>query len=57
MAKPSPLDKLSIWGYGEMYWSRPTRQSENTRADFARGVFSLGHPFDDKTRFNSEFEI
>ncbi|UXU90082.1 OprO/OprP family phosphate-selective porin [Burkholderia sp. S-53] len=57
LAKPSPLDNLNIWGYGEMYYSRPTRQSENTRADLARGVFGIGYQFDDKTRFNSEFEI
>jgi hypothetical protein len=57
LAKPSPLDNLSLWGYGELYYARPTRKSENTRADLARGVFGIGYQFDDKTRFNSEFEI
>lgn len=57
MAKPSPLDNLSLWGYGELYYARPTRRSEDTRADLARGVFGIGYQFDEKTRFNSEFEI
>ncbi|WP_438942948.1 porin [Paraburkholderia piptadeniae] len=57
LAKPSPLDNLSLWGYGELYYVRPTRHSEDTRADLARGVFGIGYQFDDKTRFNSEFEI
>ena len=57
LAKPSPLDNLSLWGYGELYYARPTRKSEDTRADLARGVFGIGYQFDEKTRFNSEFEI
>jgi hypothetical protein len=57
LAKTSPLENVSLWGYGEMYYTRPTRKSENTRADLARGVFGIGYQFDEKTRFNSEFEI
>jgi regulator of replication initiation timing len=57
LAKTSPLENVSLWGYGELYYARPTRKSEDTRADLARGVFGIGYQFDDKTRFNSEFEI
>jgi opacity protein-like surface antigen len=56
-SKPSPLDNLTLWGYGEANYSRPTRASEKTKADLARAVFGIGYRFDDKTRFNSEFEI
>jgi hypothetical protein len=49
--------KLSIWGYGEAYYTQPTREHGLTQADLARAVFGLGYQFDDRTRFNSEFEI
>ena len=55
--RPSPLDNLTLWGYGEANYSRPTRRSEDTKFDLARAVFGSGYKFDDKTRFNSEFEI
>ena len=55
--RPSPLDNLTLWGYGEANYSRPTRRSEDTKFDLARAVFGIGYKFDDKTRFNSEFEI
>ena len=56
-AKPSPLDNVSLWGYGELYYTRPTRKPQDTRADLARAVFGLGYQFNDTTRFNSEYEI
>ncbi|WP_224788569.1 porin [Pandoraea terrae] len=56
-AKISPWENVSLWGYGEIYYARPTRRSDLTRADLARAVFGIGYQFDDKTRFNSEFEI
>ncbi len=54
--KSNGSDKLSVTGYGELIYSRPTHQTENTKADLARAVFSLGYRFDDKTRLISEFE-
>ena len=56
-SRPSPLDNLTLWGYGEVNYSRPTRRSEDTKMDLARAVFGIGYKFNDKTRFNSEFEI
>lgn len=56
-AKPSPLDNLSIFGYGEIGYARPSRNTNDTRADIGRAVFGFGYRFDEKTRFASEFEI
>lgn len=55
--KPSPLDNVSLWGYGELYYARPTSKPQDTRADLARAVFGLGYQFNDTTRFNSEYEV
>lgn len=55
--KPSPLDKLSVFGYGELGYARPSRNTGDTRADLGRAVFGLGYRFDEKTRFVSEFEV
>lgn len=51
---PSPL---TVWGYGEINYNRPTNDSAQTRMDLRRAVVGLGYRFDDDTRFNSEFEI
>lgn len=56
-ARPSPLENLSVWGYGEIGYARPSRNTNDTRADLGRAVFGLGYRFDEKTRFNSEFEV
>lgn len=56
-AKASPWDNVSLWGYGEIYYARPTRRADLTKADVARAIFGIGYQFDDKTRFNSEFEL
>lgn len=50
-------EALRLWGYGEVYYSRPTRSGERTRADLARAVFGIGSRFGPRTEFNSEFEI
>jgi hypothetical protein len=46
-----------LWGYGEVYYANPTREGRRTRADLARAVFGLGYSFDERTEFNSEFEV
>ncbi len=48
---------LSLWGYGEIYYTRPIHDSSLTEFDLARAVFGIGYRFDDRTVFNSEFEI
>jgi hypothetical protein len=51
------LDNLRIWGYGELYYSRPSRDTSRTTADLARAVFGIGYRFDNRTEFNSEYEV
>ncbi len=48
---------LSLWGYGEIYYTRPIHDSSLTEFDLARAVFGIGYRFDERTVFNSEFEI
>jgi predicted porin len=48
---------LRLWGYGEVYYTHPTREPTETQADLARAVFGIGYAFDERTEFNSEYEI
>jgi len=48
--------KASLWGYGEMYYTRPTSDNKQAVADLGRAVFGIGYEFSDDTRFGSEFE-
>ncbi|HZR36599.1 MAG TPA: FlxA-like family protein [Nevskia sp.] len=48
---------LSLWGYGEIYYTHPLHQPQDTTADLARAVFGIGYHFDERTVFNSEFEV
>jgi hypothetical protein len=57
LASSSPLGDLRLWGYGEIYYTRPTHVPKDSQADLARAVFGIGYVFDDRTEFNSEFEI
>jgi len=56
-ANASPLGDLRLWGYGEIYYTRPTHDEKASQADLARAVFGIGYVFDSRTEFNSEFEI
>jgi hypothetical protein len=53
----SPLGALKLWGYGELYYTRPTHDEKRAEADLARAVFGIGYVFDSRTEFNSEFEV
>ena len=53
----SPFSNVKLWGYGELYYTHPTREGNKTEADLARAVFGIGYTFDEKTEFNSEFEV
>jgi hypothetical protein len=50
-------ENLSLWGYGEIYYTHPTHEPSATQFDLARAVFGIGYRFDDRTVFNSEFEV
>ena len=51
------LADLKLWGYGEVYYTRPSRVPSKAQADLARAVFGIGYSFDARTEFNSEFEV
>ncbi len=53
----SPFGGLKLWGYGEIYYTHPTSDPNQTQADLARAVFGIGYTFDSRTEFNSEFEV
>lgn len=55
--KLAALEKISLWGYGEIYANSPIHNGQRRQVDLARAVFGIGSAFDDATRFNSEFEI
>ena len=60
-APPAPpnaaLSNTRLWGYGEINYSRPSREGRRAQADLARAVFGIGYAFDSRTEFNSEYEI
>lgn len=51
------FSNVRLWGYGELYYTRPTRDPSKAQADLARAVFGIGYSFDGRTEFNSEFEV
>jgi hypothetical protein len=57
VAAGSPFGDLKLWGYGEIYYTRPTKDEKQAQADLARAVFGIGYTFDSRTEFNSEFEV
>jgi hypothetical protein len=56
-AIPALAPGLRLWGYGEIYYTHPSSDSSKAQADLARAVFGIGYRFDDRTEFNSEYEI
>lgn len=56
-AVANALAPLTIWGYGEINYSRPKSDGSETRMDLRRAVFGFGYRFNENTRFMSEFEI
>jgi hypothetical protein len=48
---------LRLWGYGEVYYINPVNDRSQTTMDLARAVFGIGYRFDDRTEFNSEYEV
>jgi len=50
-------ENLSLWGYGEVYYTHPVHASALSQFDLARAVFGIGYRFDDRTVFNSEYEV
>jgi Phosphate-selective porin O and P len=53
----APGSGLRIWGYGEVYYTHPTEEPNESQFDLARAVFGIGYRFDELTEFNSEYEV
>lgn len=54
--RSSWAESTTVGAYGEIGYSRPTKQASATNADVQRAVIGLQHRFDDKTRMVAEFE-
>ena len=48
---------LDWFGYGEINYTRPTKDSAGAQADVGRFVLGAAYRFDDRTRFISELEV
>jgi hypothetical protein len=49
--------RLSMFGYGEMYYTRPRHNASDAMATARRGVLGFAYRFNDRTRFAAELEI
>ncbi|SEQ97366.1 Phosphate-selective porin [Solimonas aquatica] len=56
-ASAAATGAATLWGYGEVVYSRPIHDPDSTTMDLARAVVGVGYRFNERTRFNSEFEI
>ncbi|NML46715.1 hypothetical protein HHL11_23430 [Ramlibacter sp. G-1-2-2] len=48
---------LSLFGYGELSYSRPTHDTANSVANVGRAVLGWGYRFNERTRMAAELEI
>lgn len=48
--------QTAVGGYGEVNYSRPTKDASKAETDVARAVIAIQHRFDDKTKLVTEFE-
>ena len=49
--------QTSIFGYGEINYTRPRNNSADSQVDVRRAVIGFGHRFDESTRFAMELEF
>ena len=57
-APTAPAEPATVLtSYGEINYNRPTRASQNARADMRRFVLGYQHRFDDKTKVVAELEV
>ena len=59
-AMPAPVTSAApstvITGYGELNYTRPSKNASAAQTDVRRAVIGIQHRFDDKTKLVSEFE-
>jgi hypothetical protein len=48
---------VSLFGYGELNFTRPKNNIAGSEATARRGVFGIGYRFNERTRFVSELEV
>ena len=53
----SPEPRVSLFGYGELSYTRPRNNPADAVATARRGVLGFGYRFNDRTRFAAELEI
>ena len=51
------MSETTLFGYGEVAYSRPIHNSSDTQADLARAVLGWAHRFDERTRMAAELEV
>jgi hypothetical protein len=51
------MTETTLYGYGEIAYSRPIHSSSDTQADLARAVLGWAHRFDERTRMAAELEV
>jgi hypothetical protein len=56
-AQAETNSETTLYGYGEIAYSRPIHDSGGTTADLARAVLGWQHRFDDRTRMAAELEV
>ena len=57
-ASPEPSDnRVSLFGYGEMLYTRPWNDASQAMATARRGVLGFAYRFNDRTRFAAELEV
>lgn len=58
-AEASPVEdnRVSLFGYGELYYARPRLSSADAVATARRGVLGFAYRFNERTRFAAELEI
>jgi hypothetical protein len=49
--------QVSVFGYGELNYNRPSRDPSQAKATVRRAVLGFGYRFDDRLRLVSEFEF
>src|SRR5581483_7006526 len=53
---PEEVSSTTIGSYGEIGYSRPTKQPEMANTSIGRAVLFVGHRFDEQTKMVAEFE-
>ena len=56
-APETPINAVSMFGYGELYYTNYPHNVAQTTASAGRGVLGLAYRFNDRTRFAAELEI